>query len=225
MTKILPYLLPSVFICLIFVAWQEFDNAVREDNAKALFSEAKDGPEEEFELRTLEAIEQLEYRNILGHNVIVDAYLKAYYFYNLVFHLDDTEKRSLYARKAMEYFTVAVKQRPTLAVTWSYLAQLAWVLGLQDNNFYHYLEQAHRLGLYEFQTHSRLVTIGVWMIEQNHPIPEVTKSILIHHVIYGLNDKKSRSIISSLIKANKTTKDTFCSWLDSHTDVFKKISC
>lgn len=225
MTKILPYLLPSIFICLIFVAWQEFDNAVREVKARELFSQGNINDQLDYEEKVLQAIGLLEYRNLLGHNVIVNAYLKGFYYQSLVFNLNDGEKRALYAQKAIPYFLVSTKQTPTFATGWANLAQMQWLLDSDSDEYKDYLQHAHRFGMHEFQAHTKLVILGVWIAESEQGFDVLEQSVFLHHLTSGLKDKKSRGYIISQVRNSTTAHSAFCLWLNNEPEAFKRLKC
>ena len=225
MTKVLPYLLPSVLICLIFVAWQEFDNAVREVKARELFSQSNVNDQLDYEEKVLQAIGLLEYRNLLGHNVIVNAYLTGFYYQSLVFNLDDGEKSALYAQKAIPYFLISTKQTPTFATGWANLAQLQWLLDADSDKYKHYVQQAHRLGMYEFQAHVKLMALGVWIAESEQEFDNHELSVFIHHLTSGLKDKKSRGYITFQVLNSTAAHSAFCLWLDNEPEAFKRLQC
>ena len=223
--KFSAYILPSVFICLIFLAWQEFDNARREEQARALIAEAEKGPDEGMEVNKLEAIELLEYQNLLGHNVVVNAYLVGYYYYSLVFTVESADKKTDYAQKAMAYFLLSTQQTPTVATGWANLAQLGWLTGNADRKFSLYFTQAHRLGLYEFQAHAKIITLGVWMLESEHTMTDDEKAIILHHLKYGIADSKSKTNIKNLVLNSPKAQVKLCGWLDEKSSVRTQLKC
>lgn len=223
--KILSILLPTVMLCLCFIAWQNFDNSMREIRAREIINVAKEGVLDEYASKAVDAISLLHYRNIFGHEIIVNPELIATILVSINDYVSDKSNIPTYFKQAVEYYLVAIKSRPAFGNYWSVAAQLKWTIGQVDSDFNQYLSSAHEFGKYNYMVHVNLVSLGKYMINEENTLTEEQKKIFFHHVKYGLLHKRSKNIIKKLLTKNEQAHKVFCSWINDSENIYQFLRC
>ncbi|GGF53862.1 hypothetical protein GCM10011338_02520 [Alteromonas lipolytica] len=214
---ILSYLLPTLLLCLCFAAWQSFDNARREDKALAMIESAKKGDPANYEEQALKAIALLNYRNILGHNVLVDAPLTASILVSMDPYVDDDDRRANYLQTALNYYLAATKLKPAYGNYWALIAQIKIYLGQNDEAFSQYLNLAHEYGPHNYMVHVNLAILAQAMINNGMTISSEQRRIISHHLRYGLVHRKSASSLRLLLVKQDAAQQEMCRWLEDKT--------
>ena len=238
------WLIPA-FILILFVkiSLEQFDNTMREQDARALYSEAQQSADENTEVTILLAIEKLSYSQLFDKKTIVNPSLIASYYAALADNLidadgqsyvdnrsdaviqRDVDKPQAYYRQSEMYYLNALKVRPTKSVDWASLAMIKLDLQEVDEDYFQYISNAHRYGKHEPQTHIELVQVGAEMFLNEVVITSEFKSIFLHHLIFGITHHRSRLSILNGIIEDGITRDGFCSWIEKNKSAKKKLNC
>ena len=221
--KFLAYILPSVFICLIFIAWQNSVNAWNEKKAMDLYKSY--ASTEETKANFSKAIGLLEYRNIWGHNVLVSPELTGSLFKTLGSQVEDKDEATRYLEKALQFYLHAANQKPAYGNNWALIAQLKWTLGQLDNDFIKYMRLAHKYGSYHYLVHVNLSYLALAMLNNEDLLSDEQQKIFAHHLNYGLINQRSSNVLKQNLNKQDKAYKTICGWLENSNDAKRKIKC
>ena len=250
------WLIPAlILIFFVKLSLEKFDNTMREQDARALFKEARKSDNENTEATILLAIEKLSYSQLFDKKALVNSSLVANYYRILAGNLSvadnqsdvdelldtevladvdnrsdadkqrDANKSKEYYRQAKLSFLDALKIQPTKSRNWALLAMTKWDLQEKDDDYLRYIMNAHRYGQHEPQTHIKLVQLGAKILSNDVTMPSELKPILLHHLTFGMSHSKSAPSILYGIIRNGKIRDGFCSWIEENETVSTKLKC
>lgn len=225
--KFIGLVMLTVVLFLSYLAIEQFDVAMRELDAKALFgrSQQKDIAPQEAETLLLQAIEKLRYSDLFAKQMVVNPAVLAAYYRVLAEQQDDAEKAQTSYQHAKLYFRNALTLKPTKSTNWTSLALVKWALAEVDDDYFQSIANADRFGQHDPQTHIKLVQLGALMIEQNLNFTPDIQAIILHHLIYGLlHPKSDLSIQYGIIRSDKV-RARFCFWLSQTNELKTKLEC
>ncbi|SHF82578.1 hypothetical protein SAMN05216361_0536 [Marisediminitalea aggregata] len=223
--KLLSLFLPTILLCLCFAAWQQFNNAIREEKAREIIQHASSNTAQNYEQQALKAISLLNYRNFLGHNVIVDAPLIASIYVSMNQYVEDNNQRAKYLHTAINYYLAATKLKPAYGNYWALIAQAKIYLGQNDEEFARYLTLAHKYGPHNYMVHVNMAIIGQAMLNNSMVITDLQRDLLVHHLSYGLVHRKSSSSLQLLLLKQDAAQAEMCKWMADNKVARKKLHC
>jgi len=116
-------------------------------------------------------------------------------------------------RAAIELHRRAAELRPLWPESWASLAGLKVQLGELDSELDFFLQQADKLGPYTPLVHTTIVRAGLSQFTY-HPLQST--SLLQKHLLLGLNDPRTRSVVQKLVR-QYGQEVVVCRWLAQAT--------
>lgn len=211
---VVKYSVVLLLVLCLYVSGQRLNNVSREYQSEIVFNSVE-ATQRDSQI-TQNALGLLKYENVFGHTVIVNPYLLGYYYYSLLFDEQDSQRLAYYYDNAHQLFTQTISQQPTNAKAWANLALLNWLNTQSLDDIEVLVQRAHSYGQYNFRIHVKISQLAQWIAQTNPntAINSELMKIFVHHLTYGLEDRRSRQAIREIINNASEDKAVICTWLE-----------